>query len=327
MENRTASFTSASVFPAKILANPELIREIRQKKLIPCWHVQLNPTNRCNLSCPFCSCSERDKRIELSYDEIMEIMTKAKKVGCKSVTITGGGEPLIHPRINDIIKGIKNLEIDIGIVTNGLLLGQVPTEILSMITWIRISSGDYRDFGKRYEEMLSGVVERGNNVDFAFSHVVGKHPNYDTIIELVKFANNHRFTHIRLVSDLLDLESSKDMEAIKEKLKEHGVDDSLVIYQGRKEFTKGTQKCYISLLKPVITPNGKIVACCGWQYRKSNISRDYDTEENMCNAKDIDKFYEKQSYYDGSGCDRCYYSAYNNALEVLLSEIKHKQFV
>ncbi len=92
MENRIASYTAASVFPAKILVNPELMQEITEDKRIPCTHLQLNVTNKCNLNCPFCSCSARDKRLELSYDKIMEIMSKAKKIGCNAVTITGDAE-------------------------------------------------------------------------------------------------------------------------------------------------------------------------------------------------------------------------------------------
>jgi len=44
MENRIASYTAASVFPAKILANPRLIEEIAEKRKIPLVHLQLNPT-------------------------------------------------------------------------------------------------------------------------------------------------------------------------------------------------------------------------------------------------------------------------------------------
>ena len=92
MENRIASFTSASVFPAKILVNPELMRKITEEKKIPPVHLQLNITNHCNLDCPFCSCSARDKRQQMSYAEIEELMTKAKMLGCEAVTITGVAE-------------------------------------------------------------------------------------------------------------------------------------------------------------------------------------------------------------------------------------------
>jgi hypothetical protein len=157
--------------------------------------------------------------------------------------------------------------------------------------------------------------------------VVTKRPNYKTIRGIINFANKNKFTHIRLVSDLLDLKNATPMERIRWKLRGDSADDKLVIYQGRKEFEKGTKECYISLLKPVITPSGKIVACCGWQYRHENPSRDYDETDYMCDAKNIDKLYNNQNHYDGSGCAKCYYMNYNSALKTLLSEIRHKEFI
>jgi organic radical activating enzyme len=327
MENRIASYTAASVFPAKILVNQELMREITEEKKIPPIHVQLNPTNRCNMNCPFCSCSARDKRLELSYDEIIDIMIKTRRAGCKSVTITGGGEPLMHPRIFDIIREIKDMGMEIGLVTNGLLLGEVPMETFSRMTWIRISSGDHRSFRDRYQQSIKNAVERGRNVDWSFSHVVARKPNYETIGGIIRFANENAFTHVRLVSDLLDLEASRDMESIRHKLRQKGIDDKLVIYQGRKSYTHGSPKCLISLLKPVVGADGYLYPCCGTQYALETPGRDYEKTMRMGPARDIDKLYEMQKCFDGSVCVRCYYSDYNKALEILLSDIKHKVFV
>jgi MoaA/NifB/PqqE/SkfB family radical SAM enzyme len=243
------------------------------------------------------------------------------------VFYTRRGEPLMHPKIYDIIRDIRDMGIEIGLVTNGILLGDVPADVFSRITWIRISSGDHRGFGGKYEEILEKAVEKGNTTDFAFSHVVTRHPNYNTIKELVKFANEHAFTHVRLVSDLLDLDAAKDMSAVKEKLKEAGIDDKLVIYQGRKEYVEGAQNCYISLLKPVVGADGYIYPCCGVQYALENPGRDYEKSMRICPAKDIDKLYENQKWFDGSVCVRCYYSNYNEALKILLSDVEHKVFV
>ena len=50
----------------------------------------------------------------MPYETVMNVMKKFKLFGAKGVTITGGGDPLVHPRINDIISGIYDLGIDIG---------------------------------------------------------------------------------------------------------------------------------------------------------------------------------------------------------------------
>lgn len=327
MNNMRASFTAASVLPVKVMQNHELIKKIRDEgKIIP-LHVQLNPTNHCNLNCPFCSCSERDKKLELNYDEIMTVMTKAKKLGCIAVTITGGGEPLMHPMIKEIIEEIYKLGIKIGLVTNGLLLNLLSNGDFARITWCRISSSDYRPLTKSYKKVLESAVHKGRHVDWAFSHVVSNEVNMNVIQGIIEFANEHHFTHVRLVSDLLDLENVVSMGYIKNELVRRGVDDHLVIYQGRKEYVKGHKDCYISLLKPVVAADGYIYPCCGTQYALETPSLDYEYTMHMCKAVDIDKLYEGQNYFNGEICDRCYYSDYNRLLGILLSDVKHLEFV
>lgn len=322
-----ASFQAADVFPAKLLHKRVLDLD---GKIIPI-HVQLSITNKCTLNCPFCSCSNRDKKLELSYEDIVEIMTKAKKVGCESVTITGGGEPTCHPRFNDIIRKIRQLGIKIGLVTNGTLIDTVPEETWSRITWCRISSGDHRVWDKDYEAKLDKATSNGPNVDWAFSHVITAAPNYELLKKLLTYAKKNLFTHVRLVGDILDTEHTPVMSILKEHLAEMNVDFNFIIYQGRKEPTCGTKDCLISLLKPVVGTNGMLYPCCGTQYAQELPSRDFGTpgKDIMClgPAKDIDKIFAKQKNFDGSVCKKCYYSDYNKALKIIKSKLTHVEFV
>lgn len=329
MGDLKSSFTSASVLPSKLLVNHELIKEIRKTGKIPPYHIQINITNVCNLSCPFCSCSNRKKDDEISYEDLINIMKKAKDCGCMAVTITGGGEPLLHKRFSDIINGISELGIEIGIVTNGTMLHTVSEDTFDKITWIRISSGDHRTFTEEYKTMLESAVRKGNNVDWAFSHVISKIPNYDTIRRIVNFAKKYNFTHVRLVSDILDNECC-EMNEVKNTLRKMGIDgdtEKIIIYQGRKIFMKGTKRCLISLLKPTIAVDGYIYPCCGTQYALKKPSRDYDESMRMIKANRIDELYDEQINFDGSVCDKCFYNDYNVALEILKSELKHKVFI
>jgi len=327
------SYTAAGIFPAKLLIHQKLNDYTRKFGKIFPIHIQLNPTNRCNFNCFFCSCAGRKRNIELSYNEIYDIMTKSKQVGAESVTITGGGEPLMHRKIQEIILSIDLLGIQIGLVTNGTLLKNLSTETLDKIVWCRISSGDNVEYSKygmgneKYRDMLEEIVNRSNKTDWAFSHVLSRDPNYYTLEHVVKFANKHNFTHVRIVSDLLDLKYVPNMKIIKEHLRKRNIDDSKVFYQGRKDFTRGKNPCYISILKPIVGADGWIYPCCGTQYALKNPSKDYEFSMRMCKATEIDKLYEEQKFFDGSVCARCYYQNYNWALGVMLSKIDHEKFV
>jgi MoaA/NifB/PqqE/SkfB family radical SAM enzyme len=86
-------------------------------------------TTSCNLACPGC-----DRFIEFShnwtepYDSVVERMKQWSRIVQPENLTLIGGEPLIHPRIYDIIKTARHYfpKTTIEIATNGLLLGKKP---------------------------------------------------------------------------------------------------------------------------------------------------------------------------------------------------------
>jgi len=308
-----SSYTAASAFPSKLLHN----KVVEKGKINPI-HIQITPTNTCNLHCSFCSCDDVDKKKSISYEKIEEIFDICSKYGTKAATITGGGEPLIHPKINEIIRYAGKKGIECGLVTNGTLLKKLEPQ--NNLTWCRISCSDDR---KHDADILEYAIKNNPKTDWAFSYVVTRKPDYSNINTLIGFANKWKFSHIRLVSDLFDLENVPDMEEIKKNIH---LDDNLVIYQGRKDSTRGDKNCYISLLKPVICPEG-MFGCCGIQYSIHGQKKDMIKEMRMCKLDEIKETYKHQKIFNGSTCDVCFYSQYNDSLSKILNKPEHVNFV
>lgn len=304
------SYTSASTFPVKLFHQ----KVIEKGKIIPI-HLHLSPTNKCNLSCPFCSCKDVDRNLELTFEQITWILDVYAPRGTKALTITGGGEPLVHPALDQIIEYAAKKEIEVGMVTNGDLLNKLKHH--ENLTWCRISSSDYHS--PNYK-IIEKALKVNPKTDWGFSRVITRNPDYKSIERLIGFANDHDFTHVRLVSDLCDL---SNIPSVKGKIK---ANDQKVIYQERKDFTKGSKKCYISLLKPTITPEG-LFPCCGAQYAITGQPNTMIDLMKMGDIKDLPEILDKQKYFNGSICDVCYYSQYNKVLENLLSLPKHLAFV
>ena len=65
------------------------------------WAILLDPTSACNLKCVGCWAAEYGNRLNLSFDEIDDIIRQGKELGVYMYIYTGG-EPLV--RKNDIIK-------------------------------------------------------------------------------------------------------------------------------------------------------------------------------------------------------------------------------
>lgn len=325
---KTRSYTSASSVPIKTAINQHVIDGIRNHgKIIPI-HMQINPTNVCNLNCSFCSCAGRRKNEILPLKTARYIIDRLALIGTRAVTITGGGEPLLYPEIHDLINEFLFNKIKVGLVTNGTQFCNIDAVDLNKITWCRISHSDERPFYEEYCNYLSEVVKSCPDVDFAFSVVVSggfDSLKFNRVIQCIEFANKHNFTHVRIVPDLyrahqIDVSYYRDYMRIKH------VDDSLVIYQERDNATSGGE-CYICYLKPYIDADGLVYTCCGGQYALPGDYRSMPPE--LCLGT-IDEFIEKLNNpvpFDGSICRTCYYMGYNELLKSLKTGLNHEDFV
>src|SRR5882762_5358777 len=78
------------------------------------------PIRRCNLSCAYCNeYDEVSKPVPLSV--MLERIDQLAHLGTTIVTLSGG-EPLLHPELDEIIARIRKHGVMAGMITNGYLL-------------------------------------------------------------------------------------------------------------------------------------------------------------------------------------------------------------
>ena len=86
---------------------------------------QIVPMRRCNLSCAYCN--EYDEvSLPVPLAEMERRIDDLGRLGTSIITISGG-EPLLHPELDDIIRRIRKVGAMAGMITNGYLL--VPERI------------------------------------------------------------------------------------------------------------------------------------------------------------------------------------------------------
>src|SRR5919108_978296 len=100
-------------------------REVQMigRGLISTKHVVLAhiiPTRRCNLACAYCN-EYDDFSPPVPTNEMIRRIDRLAYLKTSIVTISGG-EPLLHPEIETIIKRIRHHGMIAGIITNGYLL-------------------------------------------------------------------------------------------------------------------------------------------------------------------------------------------------------------
>lgn len=91
--------------------------------------LRISVTDRCNFRCRYCMPREKfgsnhafmPRRAFLSFEEIEKVVISCKELGLEKVRITGG-EPLLRPKLHELIKKLSKLNLDIALTTNGSLL-------------------------------------------------------------------------------------------------------------------------------------------------------------------------------------------------------------
>ena len=80
----------------------------------------LIPIRRCNLSCTYCNEFDNFSK-PVALEQMFERVDKLAALGTTIVTISGG-EPLLHPHLEEIVQRIRRHGILAGMITNGYLL-------------------------------------------------------------------------------------------------------------------------------------------------------------------------------------------------------------
>jgi MoaA/NifB/PqqE/SkfB family radical SAM enzyme len=117
--------TAAKKIRRKMRAVHRKLREFRMlaKGLASTRHpllAHIIPIRRCNLACTYCNEFD-DFSKPVPLDEMFRRIDRLGAMGTSIVTISGG-EPLLHPELDDVIARIRHNGIIAGLITNGYLL-------------------------------------------------------------------------------------------------------------------------------------------------------------------------------------------------------------
>lgn len=89
--------------------------------------VYIEITNQCNLSCSFCPKTTRLTRY-ISVEEFGQVLLQVKPF-TDHIYLHLMGEPLLHPKLEELLEEAKKAELKVNLTTNGTLL-QRKKEIL-----------------------------------------------------------------------------------------------------------------------------------------------------------------------------------------------------
>lgn len=152
-----------------------------QRVGLPCTFIRLAG---CNLNCSYC-----DSRYACDGDsEILEIMTaeeileRVKKIGCRAITVTGG-EPLIHPGIDHLLKLLMKEGYWINVETNGSV---VPNISLPYYKGNLFYTMDYKTFSSGQSDKMDPKAFASLTRYDVLKFVVGDIKDLDQALEFLE---------------------------------------------------------------------------------------------------------------------------------------------
>jgi sulfatase maturation enzyme AslB (radical SAM superfamily) len=250
--------------PFKMLAHLDRIQS--QKPVF----TQIDLTNRCNQNCQRCSSKLQpnyDAHDEWQLQDILNLATQLKKAGIKAIEITGGGEPLCHPRCKEIFREMLDMGFEMALVTNGSLLDNDLREILSEFVWVRISIDAFSRNTYRllhHAEMPNFSLLPATYVGASF---VIQPENMNEIVPFASWAASLGFDNVRYTPCYHPQVSilQNDIEKIITTIQRINVGIPVINQAMRLKTAWNRQytgPCYYSKLVKVVAADGREYFCC-----------------------------------------------------------------
>jgi len=176
---------------SKLLRHPQFLKRSDKHNLtdLPPIHVRLEPTETCNLRCNFCNFHNPDRQRDsgivpdmanrsIDLRRLETLIHELKQLGTLAVSLTGAGDPLMHPEVEAMLQILVDSKLDIGVTSNlAMNLSDRTIDLLSHVKWIRWSqnAGDDRSFeiihlpkarAHSFERAKLNAQRIGNHIEF-----------------------------------------------------------------------------------------------------------------------------------------------------------------
>jgi len=289
---------------------------------------EIDLTTVCQNNCYFCINKEsnNDSHSILNLNLLNRLLSELKIIGVKSITFTGGGEPLLHPHFEECVRLVKSYDFKLGLITNGVLLNKC-INLSSSFDFIRISlygineitygekTGKPKNFGLVYKnvKVLVNTLNPKTKPTIGFSYVVPK--DEQNIAEAKQFAKELKVDYIQFKPIL----GNGDDE-----IEEINLDEKSMI---TNRFTpKNDMPCKLAGLIGIVSADGNVYYCC---------MKRGDDKYLLGNLKytNFSKLWKKRLEIvpDFLKCSSCRYMNYVKGFENIKESdkhfLKHKDFL
>ena len=301
----------------KILAHEDALYNIYEHKMGTPVTIQIAPTSKCNLNCSFCSNSKREKDESLDINDLLPFLRSLMRYGLKAIEISGGGDPTCYDRINTLIGSAFEMGLEVGLITNGILLkDRIQLDILDLVNWVRVSMNclDYVD--EIELPKIKGVL--------GYSYVHNDNTTSETYDRIDKYVSKYNPSYVRIVPNCqVSDEEQEDHNIVLSKMVAKMGEP--YFYQV-KTFEKPKQ-CWVGYFKPFLLHDGWIYPCSSVVLNEDSQDK-FHPKYRWCRMEHyLDKIKEEMKPFDNGSCTSCVFCQNNNILDATMGDGEMCNFI
>jgi uncharacterized protein len=307
----------------KIMYYLDKVHKLESGIFVPPITCEIDPSNRCPLQCKFCmfAGSNKHSNEDLPLRLYGDLINQLLSLDVRSITFTGGGEPLMNKRYDEMARCAFSLGFQVGLITNGVLADQ-RLGYVDRYKFIRISlnagnSYDYynitgKDLFGRVVNNTKDLIKRGGFV--GWSYVVFPE-NKSSIKEAQRLAEEVGVQYIQFKPAWINGKPYNDYEVNGEK-----------VIDTRRYHAYDNLPCSIAGLIGIVGADGHLYYCC--QYRG-----DKRFDLGALKHNNFRHLWEKRLKMkpDVSKCPHCRYMNYARAYQEMMLNadifFDHKDFL
>jgi|GEM_PF-1395187 len=253
-------------------------------------------TNFCNFGCPHCRfrAYHGNNSAYMDITVLERLLDELSQNNVKAIELSGGGEPLAHPQIEQIFDCLIQKRFRVGLITNGYRFTNskaLMKKAIECCNWIRFSVDAFTDETYRrahgrceisYQELrqsISNLVNiAGETPKIGLKILISKLNAEDSLlaikeslelkVDYLQFKFLGYPAELALSDGQIDSLTERIQEQIDLLKGQNLVAELIPAYRGKLTY----QKCLMTFLHPVIDWDGEIYVCAFFEHRKKQHS-------------------------------------------------------